>query len=344
MTTQLTQAQVSALEAQISRMNDEELVAFYEANHATFEAEGAEHLIAQAVEAHDRLEAARNEAAAEAESKAEAQQAVEEIQEAPRVYTEQQTRTNAARVIRNHGYEETALALELDLEGATGQELAWVADTIDVAMKATHEKDGKWIFHSWVRDCMRTVKNRAREAAEIAAEDSVDRLFFAFSNSIRKAEEIIGRIKRAPKFVQEKLLAEASTSLQRAEGTRWARWSLQALERLIEDGTNSSVSDLLADDAEIAMKVANAPERRKASTIIDAMLNRCRETVGSFQIVPGKTERNRMKADADRKRAERSARDQAFRESVKGNNPSPPKFGAGKKSVRRENDPHRDGK
>jgi len=111
----LNETQVSVLRSQFERIaaeSDEALVAFVEENRAIMEDDQVSDLAEKAAEAYDRLD---NKKVAEATEK------VEVHSEAKKVKTEDQAnaerRSKIASIFEAKGFDEAAVAVEMDLDG-----------------------------------------------------------------------------------------------------------------------------------------------------------------------------------------------------------------------------------
>jgi hypothetical protein len=262
----LTTIKVGAFKVWANRIarkeGDVALVRFVEENREILEDDQLADVAELAGEAYDRLEAKE---AAEKAAKAKS---------APRVYTEEETRRNATNVVADYdGFEEAAKAMATNFELADAKKLVWVCQTVADAMKATRD-DGKWLFHGWVRDAMRIVRNRAYEQAN-EKNTAVAMNFLAPLLAAWKllAEE---RISRQDIDTAEKLANRVRPSYE------WPVWAKKALEQCICT-SHPALFDVLVD---LADEVKSAlPEHRGASALIDGLLER----------IPGIAEQRRQK-------------------------------------------------
>jgi hypothetical protein len=184
--------------------------------------------------------------------------------------------------------------METDLSQADGQTASWVAHILAEAMKAVR-KDGKWIFYGWVRDAMRTQRDKAAALAKTKADQSAATLFSLFSENLRQAEEILEEIPRVPKGAHSGLAQSARRKFDYANNTRFYGWALAAIERML-DGSNNPVADLLRADPELAREVATAEEGRRAFPLIQAMKARVESRLAALE----KTIEERRQAHAEK--------------------------------------------
>lgn len=309
-----TNVQAVALRAQFARIiasaDDREVIEFWtaageELAEVLTEKE-LERLEAKANGAQARFNSARAEAAKEAVEKT--------AKSAPRVFTEEQTRANAARIIAGYdGYEAVAEAMGTELERADGKTLYWVGHTIAEAMKDVRETDGKWIFHSWVRDAMRNVRDLAFSLANKRAEASA--LYF-LAPLLAAWKMLTGERISSEDIKEAELLAK---KVKPAD--EWAPWAKKALERLISQGY-WEIDEVLVGD--LAREVNDAHYR--ASAFIDGLLGR----------IPGAIELHRQriareKAEKESARRNRQLERAQLCRSMRGNNPGVEKRGKRKK-------------
>lgn len=242
---------------------DEAFVAFVEADgHEVYlEVDQLADLAEKAAEAYDRI-AVREQAEKAARAEADRQDA--EQTDTPRIFTEEETRANAARVIsRYEGFEAVADAMEANLDKVDAKTLVQVGQTIAEAMKATRKNDHKWVFHSWVRDAMR----RIRDQAFAMANERAERMVFIFLAPLLNVWRILSAERIASRDLEmaERMFGQARPSDQ------WAPWALKALERLI----TASHPDLYEVSVELASEIrAGLAEYRGASALINGMMAR----------------------------------------------------------------------
>ena len=144
-----------------------------------------------------------------------------------RTYTVEETRRNAAKVVAKYeGFDEARKALETDLpDDIDGREASRIGNVLAEAMKATRPEDGKWVFHSWVRDAMRVHRDTAWKLGS-------ESLVMLFLINLLNALKVLSNEK-----VSNDMLNGAQMNLEKAKPVNeWAPWALSAVDRLIRKG------------------------------------------------------------------------------------------------------------
>jgi len=243
---------------------DKAIVALAEEHAEILEADELEDIAALAADAYDRIQLA-NETSENAARNAEQPKTTAP---APRVFTEEQTRANAVRVISNYpAFTDVVDAMETDLTQANEEALTWVGITISDAMKAVRDSDQKWVFHSWVRDAMRIVRDRAFARAN---EMNVPRVM-VFLAPLLWAWEIV----MAGEKLSKETFASVELALKRARPSdQWAPWAKKCLEHLISE-ERSEIAEVLASD--LAGEIAEAhADFKGAAVMIDGLQKQIR--------------------------------------------------------------------
>jgi len=321
----LNETQVSVLRSQFERIaaeSDEALVAFVEENRAIMEDDQVSDLAEKAAEAYDRLD---NKKVAEATEK------VEVHSEAKKVKTEDQAnaerRSKIASIFEAKGFDEAAVAVEMDLDGKDAKTLNEVVHVLDDAIPAAE-------LYGWAKHYAYIHRNEAKKVLDAMAEATATKLFIWLSAVISRALRALDSLKNArSESFKEGLVRQARQHLEEANVIRFQGWALSALERLMT-GANNPVVEALRNDPDLAGSVGTVADGRKAVALLDAMKNRVESRLASFHVGPmraGKTERdhaNRGGAEAieNQRRARQLERTKDCK-AMKGHNPGVEKRG-----------------
>ncbi len=245
------------------------------------------------------------------------------------VFTDEQTRANAiAAVAKMEVYPEVVAALEADLDHTDRKELSDIAHTLGEAMKATWppedgRKQGKWVFYGFVRDEMRTVKEKAYELSNVIAEEGVMRFLenlgwaFRMVLTARICKENVGAIR---------FQLHAARPAE-----HWAQWSLKAVERMVNNNDTRLVE--CAGEGFLTHIRSSAPEGQRAIAFINGLQARVASGLEQFS-------QDQKKAKTA-KEVERRARQLARSKSgPHGRVDSKPQQGSAKLGQRARHDPH----
>lgn len=284
----LTETQVRVLRSQFSKLSsDEAIVAFVEENRVVMEDGQVVDLADKAAEAYDRLEARKAKKAAEqAEQAEQVEVAVEKTEDQANV----ERRQKIAAIFVAKGYEEAAIAIQMDLNGKDAKTLSEVVKTLDSAIRESE-------LYGWAKHYAYCHRNSAKKALDLMAEATATKLFIWLSAVLSRALRALDSLKNARSdSFKEGLVRQARQHLVEADSIRFQGWALAALERLM-NGKNNPISDLFVSDKDIAGTVFAAPDGRKAVALLDAMKNRVEKRLASVHIGPmrsGKTDRDRQ--------------------------------------------------
>jgi len=330
MATQISIVQASLLRNQAARLTasgpaaDEEVLGFYisasdELAGVFAEAIGEEGLVrmeARFKEAQARLAAARNMAAREAAEKAAAAKA-------GRVYTAEESCVNAARELAKWGprFEAAAKAMEAD----TAREAAWIAAVLGRLLSSGRLKAGSWMLAA-VRRQHEAAGGVAREEEEKAV-GFLEPLLRALKNFLAGEGALLGAIRQAKSALANNRPAD-----------KWPVWALKALERAID--ARPAREDLYEALVELADPIKAAlPEHRAATAFIDGLRDRVAAEAAKAEAA------RRAAKDAAVSRAKARKAERAIESrKMRGSHSESPLVGQGRKSPRRDNDPHRHGK
>lgn len=314
----MNDTQVSVLRNQFARLTtDGEIVAFYEDNHS--EVEQVEELVEKARAAFDRLEAKK---AKEAKAQVVEQEEAGEAKEKSEVEANAERRTKIAAIFAAKGFDEAAVAIEQELEVADAKTLSDIVKVLDSAIPEAK-------LYGWAKHYAYIHRNSAKQALDAMAEGTATKLFIWLSAVIGRALRALDLVKSARSDTfKAGLVRQAQERVEEANGIRFQGWALAALERLMA-GHDNPVVEALRTDRELAGTVGAAADGKKAVALINALKERVEKRIAAVHVGPmrpGKTAREHEK-DRDNRKVERSAADAAYRNSMKGHNPSADKHG-----------------
>lgn len=215
----------------------------------------------------------------------------------------------------------------------TAKTLDWVYRTIADAMRAVRENDQKWVFHSWVRNAMRTQRDKARGLAQAGSEEKAMVLLNYLEQNVGSVVRMLAFRAGTPEDVKLRLLEKADALLERVYFPAYVIFAIERLIERAEGGENNCVSAYFRRDAETAEIVYGAGEKKRASALIERLKAPAKEAIASVHFGPmrsGKTARERAKM-AEREPRNRSEEDQQYRARMKGHNSAPPKYSSKKR-------------
>jgi hypothetical protein len=347
----LDNTQVIVLRSQFERLakqGDKALVAFVEENRAIMEDDQVSDLADKAAEAYDRLKTKKVEETIE---QVEVQEKADKASSKTEDQANRERRGKIAAIFSSKGYDEAAVAIEQELEGADPKTLdrivAVLSPTKTQLRKAQKIGDESVIeggaivaagLYGWANHWAYDHRNNALKALNLMAEITAIKLFVWLTTLVSKALRAVESAKNAwsDKF-RDGLVRQARQHLEEANVIRFQGWALSALERLM-NGSNNPVFEALRNDPELAGTVGVAPDGRRAVALLDAMKNRVENRLASFHVGPmrsGKTERdhaNRGGAEAiENQRRIRQLERAKECKAMKGHNPGVEKRGKGSK-------------
>lgn len=249
--------------------------------------------------------------------------ATEDLNAPKRIFTEEETCRNAANVLRKMGFVDAAIILEMNLNGADDEERAWISMTLSEVMNTT--VNGRLAVNGWVRDAMRTVKNRA-------VEPKAKMLLGWLIQNTADAIAMLESIASVPNAVKQIKIQKARELLEKVHFPGYVLGCIDWMAMRAKEGENY-ISKLIASYPEMA-EVPNM-ETGRANRIIEIIRQPAEEAIRKVHIHlgpmrTGKTERDRDKDQDDRK-ALRAARDAQYRANMKGANPPVDKHGKNKR-------------
>lgn len=315
----MLKTQESVLRHQFAKLeSDEAIVAFAEENRVILEDDAVADLAEKAAEAYDRLEAKK---ASELSVQTKAQDKIVEVKSEAEANRER--RHKIAGIFEAKGFDEAAVAIEQELDGADAKTLNEVVKTLDRAIPEAG-------LYGWAKHWAYQHRNSAKNALDQMGQATTIKLFVWLSTLVNRALRAIEGAKNArTDSFKAGMVRQAEERLTEAKSIRFQGWALAALERLIDesfDGKSNVVAEAFLRDSTLA---PNPSDERKATLLINTLIERVERALATVHVGPmrsGKTERDHASRSEDR-RVKRAAADAEYRNSMKGHNPSADKHG-----------------
>jgi hypothetical protein len=175
----------------------------------------------------------------------------------------------------------------MDISNATPDDLRWIGEALTEAMNET-DQNGRVVIHGWVRNIMRTTKNRA------SADKATSLLRFQIQN-VARVVEMLRNTKSLPDNVKAAKLRQAEQLLDKVFFPGYARASIEWMANVAGEEKNI-VSELIAKYPELIDVLQM--EQGRANKIIETIRQPGDEAIKNFNfhvgpMRPGKTERDR---------------------------------------------------